>query len=62
MPCGNSRRECLQTGLWKQPGKCSSGRGQVLLRSRIGQRQITAQPLPLTNLAQIFLASTGTAP
>ena len=60
--CGNSRPECLQTGLWKQPGRSSSGRVQVLLRGHTGQRQNPAQPLPLANLAQIFLASTGTAP
>ena len=44
------------------PGRSSSGRVQVLLRGHTGQRQNPAQPLPLANLAQIFLASTGTAP
>ena len=62
MACGNSRRECLQTGLWKQPGRSSSGRGQVLLRGHTGQRQNSAQPLTLASLAQIFLASSGNAP
>ena len=61
MACGNSRPECLQTGLWKQPRRSSSGRVQVLLRGHTGQRQNPAQPMPLANLAQIFLASTGTA-
>ena len=59
---GNSRPVCLQSGLWKQPGRSSVGRVQVLLRGHTGQRQNPEQPLPLANLAQIFLASTGTAP
>ena len=62
MGCGNSRPECLQTGLWKQPGRSASGRVQVLLRGPTGQWQNPEQPLPLANLAQIFLASTGTPP
>ena len=52
----------MQTGLWKQPGRYSSRRGPVLLRSTTGQRQIPAWPLPLASLAQTFLASRGTAP
>ena len=59
---GNSRQECLQTGLWKQPGKSSTGRGLVLLRGPTGQTLNPARPLPLGSLAQIFLASSGTAP
>ena len=55
------RRECLQTGLWKQPGRSFSGRGPVLLRGPKGQRQNPARPLALASLAQTFLASSGTA-
>ena len=43
-------------------GKCSTGRGPVLLRDPTGQRLNAAQPLPLGSLAQFFLASSGTAP
>ena len=43
-------------------GKCSTGRGPVLLRGSMGQRQNPEQPLLLANLAQTFLASSGTAP
>ena len=43
-------------------GKCSTGRGPVLLRGPTGQRLNAAQPLPLGSLAQFFLASSGTAP
>ena len=60
--CGYTLRECLQTGLWKQPGRSSSGRGPVLPRGPTGQRQSPARTLPLASLAQIFLASSGTAP
>ena len=59
--CGNSQRECLQTGLWKQPGRSSSGRGPVLPRGTTGQRQNPARPLALASLAQTFLASSDTA-
>ena len=57
-----TRRECLQTGLWKQPGRSSSGRGPVLLRGPTGQWLNPARHLPMGSLAQIFLASSSTAP
>ena len=60
--CGYTLRECLQTGLWKQPGRSSSGRGPVLLRGPTGPRQDPARTLPLATLAQTFLASSCTAP
>ena len=59
--CGYTRRECLQTGLWKQPGRSSSGRGPVLPRGPTGQRQNPARPLALASLAQTFLASRDSA-
>ena len=62
MACGNSWRECLQTGLWKQLGRSSSGRGPVLLKDPTGQRQNPARTLPLGILSQIFLAYSGTDP
>ena len=61
-------------GLREQPARVLANRpleadGEVFMRETAGsaqrpqgQRQITAQPLPLANLAQIFLASTGIAP
>ena len=61
-------------GLWEQParvlanrpleaaGKCTTGRGPVLLRGPTGQWLNPARHLPMGSLAQIFLASSSTAP
>ena len=42
-------------------GKSSNGRGPVLLRGPTGLRLNATWPQPLGSLAQIFLASSGTA-
>ena len=46
MACGNSRQECLQTGLWKQPGSVPLGEGRFCSEAPQARGRTQHSPYP----------------